>query len=171
MIRIKVWLFRLLLSACVFLAACALNSQPAPLTAGQSGVVAAAKAPQELAAQVLSEMGIADRYNQHFGNSVDIVLPPSANNSKLGDWLQKMIAREAGWKYAESKYTAALTANLSEAELKELLAIAQQPVMKKLMQTEAQAYIDSASVRRSRLQQVWDDYNSGKISVPPEVMR
>ena len=78
-----------------------------------------------------------------------------------------MLAREAGWKYVETDYIARLEADFSETELKELLNLPQQPLMQKLLRSQFQAYSNTSSARYQRLNQVWEDYNSGRIAPPP----
>jgi hypothetical protein len=43
--------------------------------------------------------------------------------------------------------------------------------MKKLLQAEMQSYADSSLERRKLMFKVWDDYQSGKINPPSEVLR
>ncbi|GET42563.1 No_hits_found [Microseira wollei NIES-4236] len=86
-------------------------------------------------------------------------------------WMQALLEQQAGWKYVESKYVAQLEANFSETELRELLNLAKQPSMKKLLQFEIEAYLNTVGERRELLFKVWDDYNSGVFNPPPEVLR
>ena len=164
------WRSKWLLGVCTILAACTANSQPDP--SQQSPAIGnTAQSKQELARAVLSEIGIAQHYDLYLGSIVDIVAPPTTNKPKFHEWLQGVLAREAGWSHAESSYPARLESTFSEAELKELLTLAKRPVMKKLLQAEVQAYADAAPKRRKRLDKVWNDYNSGRIQMPPEVMK
>ena len=41
--------------------------------------------------------------------------------------------------------------------------------MQKLLRSQLQAYGDTSPARYQRLNQVWDDYNSGRIDPPPLV--
>lgn len=124
---------------------------------------------QALAKAVLLEIGMAAQYDQFFWHSVDMaVFKP---RPVFAEWLQQLFAKRAGWAYAEDEYVSQLTANFSEAELQEILAMAKRPLMKKLLRAEMQAYQDASLERRQLLYEVWDDYNSGKIDVPPEVLR
>jgi hypothetical protein len=81
------------------------------------------------------------------------------------------LARVAGWKYVESQYVARLESNFSEMELQELLDLAKRPLMKKLLRTEIQAYEETGEKRARLLWKAWDDYNSGKINVPSNLLR
>ncbi|MFB2978630.1 hypothetical protein [Microseira sp. BLCC-F43] len=84
-------------------------------------------------------------------------------------WMQSLLEREAGWKYVEAKYISQLEANFSETELKELLDLAKHPLMKKLLQSEIQAYTNTTGERRELLFKVWDGYNRGAFPLPPDV--
>jgi hypothetical protein len=132
----------------------------------RAGVV---QSKQALAKAVLLEIGTAQQYDQFFWHSVDIaVVKP---RPVFAEWLQQLFAKRAGWAYAEDEYVAQLTANFSEAELQELLTLAKRPLIKKLLRAEMQAYQDASPERRQLLYEIWDDYNSGKVDVPPEVLR
>jgi len=129
--------------------------------------VPAPQSKRELARKVLSEIGIPEKYNLYFGSSIELAFPNGGeSNSKLRDWLQAVLVREAGWAKIENTYIARLEANFSEAELKELLQLSRQPLMKKLLQNELQAYADASPERRRLLSKFWDDYNSGNINPP-----
>ncbi|MEX0271904.1 DUF2059 domain-containing protein [Leptolyngbyaceae cyanobacterium UHCC 1019] len=169
MFNLQSWRSRWLLVVCIGLAACTANSQPEPFQQS-SAIGNTVQSKSELARAVLSEIGIAQHYDLYLGNSVDITVAPFTR-PKFHAWLQGILAQQAGWKYAESKYIVRLEATFSEAELKELLTLAKQPVMKKLLQAEVQAYVDAAPERRKLLQKVWNDYNSGRIQMPPEVLK
>ncbi|MBM0743219.1 DUF2059 domain-containing protein [Phormidium sp. CLA17] len=171
MCKLQTWRSKWLPIVCIIFVACTANSQPDPSQRGRSEIGTTAQPKQELAQAVLSEIGIAQHYDRYLGNSVDIVVAPATNRPKFHAWLQGVLAREAGWSHAKSSYLARLEATFSEAELKELLTLSKQPLMKKLMQTEVQAYVDASPERRKRLQKVWDDYNSGRIQIPPEVAK
>ncbi|UBF27905.1 DUF2059 domain-containing protein [Kovacikia minuta CCNUW1] len=152
------------------LTTCAATSQQKTSKEVSENPVTKIQSRRELAREVLRETGISQKYNLYLGNSVDLGLPFSTRNSKYREWLQAVLAREAGWAKIEDKYIARLEADFSESELKELLNLSRQPLMKRLLQNEMQAYVDSSEERRKLLSQVWDDYNSGKINPPPEVM-
>lgn len=170
MFNLQSWRSKWLLGVCIILAACTANSQPKP-PQQDPAIGNTAQSKQELARAVLSEIGIAQRYDRDLGNIVDIIVAPATYKPKFHAWMQGVLAREAGWKHAESNYLARLEATFSEAELKELLTLAKQPLMKKLMQAEVQAYADAAPERRKRLDKVGDDYQSGRIQMPPEILK
>jgi hypothetical protein len=127
---------------------------------------------RELAKAVLAEAGIVQRYDLYLGNSIDMVMTsPAPSNLKLMAWLKSLVAKEAGWKFAETTYVTQLEASFSAPELKQLLALAKQPLVKKLLQAELNAYSTAGGERRKRFFQVWDDYNSGRFNIPAEVLR
>ncbi len=128
------------------------------------------KSKKQLAREVLVELGIGKQYDLYFWNSVDISIV-NGSRTKFSAWLQKTLARVAGWKYVESQYVARLESNFSEMELQELLDLAKRPLMKKLLRSEIQAYEETGEKRARLLWQAWDDYNSGKINVPPNILR
>jgi arsenate reductase-like glutaredoxin family protein len=166
MLKIKLWISTLLLVFFISVSGCAANSQQAP-----SATATTIQSHQELAKVVLSEVGIAAQYDLHLGNSIDLALnPAAARNAKFVAWLQAQVVQKAGWKYAEAKYVTQLQASFSEQELKQLLTLAKQPLMKKLLRAESQAYADATSERRRLLDKFWNDYNSGLLNPPPEVL-
>ena len=135
---------------------------PAPITV-------TAKSKKQLARELLVELGIGKQYDLYFWNSVDLAYG-TGTRTKVSEWLQKTLAQVAGWRYVESQYVARLEANFSEMELKELMELAKRPLMKKLLRTEIQAYEETGTKRARLLFQAWDDYNSGKINMPPNLL-
>jgi hypothetical protein len=65
-------------------------------------------------------------------------------------------------------YAARLAADFSEDELKELLKVSKQPVLKKLLQSEVKAYADTSKQRFKIGFELWDKYNSGSVNLPSE---
>jgi hypothetical protein len=128
------------------------------------------KSKRQLAREVLVELGIGKQYDLYFWNSVDISYG-TGTRTKFSEWLQKTLARVAGWKYVESQYVSRLEANFSEVELQELLDLSKRPLMKKLLRSEIQAYEETGEKRAKLLYQAWDDYNSGKIAIPSNLMK
>ncbi|NJR31995.1 MAG: DUF2059 domain-containing protein [Chamaesiphon sp. CSU_1_12] len=143
------------------------NSQQLPLDAAQSKIFAQETAQYKLASELLSESGIATRYDMHFDHSIGALIG-KGDDFKLYARFRKMFAREIGWKHFKDTYAARLAADFSEDELKELLKLSKQPVMKKLLQSEFKAYTDTSKQRFKIGFKLWDEYNSGKISLPPD---
>ena len=79
---------------------------------------------------------------------------------------RKMFAQEIGWKHFKDAYTARLEADFSEDELKELLKLSKQPLMRKLLQSEVKTYIDTSKQRFKMGFELWNSYNDGKINLP-----
>ncbi|GBO56604.1 hypothetical protein APA_4939 [Pseudanabaena sp. lw0831] len=127
------------------------------------------KSKKQLARELLVELGIGKQYDLYFWNSVDLAYG-TGTRTKVSEWMQKTLAQVAGWRYVESQYVARLEANFSEMELKELMELAKRPLMKKLLRTEIQAYEETGTKRARLLFQAWDDYNSGKINIPPNLL-
>jgi len=84
--------------------------------------------------------------------------------------MQEGVERGAGWATIEDKYIARIEASFSESELKELLKLSKQPPIQKLLQNEIQLYTDVSEQRRKLMFRFWDDYNSGKILPPAELL-
>jgi Uncharacterized protein conserved in bacteria (DUF2059) len=169
MFKLKLYLSGSLLVFCIFVTACVPNFQQEATSKVIAEKSNMSTAKRQLAKEVLAETGIAEEYDLHFNNITDITFPASMTNERFRNWLQGVLTQEAGWKHIEDQYITKLEANFSEAELTELLNLSKQPLMKKLLQTEIQAYSSTAKERRKLLDKVWNDYNSGNISVPPEV--
>ena len=159
------WLIACVSFASFTVIASAETSQDSP-----TSITVPLKSKKQLAREVLVELGIGKQYDLYFWNSVDISIV-NGSRTKFSAWLQKTLARVAGWKYVESQYVARLEANFSEMELQELLDLAKRPLMKKLLRAEIQAYEETGEKRARLLWQAWDDYNSGKINVPSNILR
>ncbi len=95
---------KFLLLFCIFITACVTNSQQKSAIEVRSEIVTTVKSNQELAREILLDIGIAERYDFYLGNSVDITIPASTKNSEFRAWLQGVLVREAGWKHIEDKY-------------------------------------------------------------------
>jgi Uncharacterized protein conserved in bacteria (DUF2059) len=143
------------------------NSQQLPLDKGQPNTSARETSKYKLASEVLPEIGIAKRYDMHFDHLMGTLIG-KGNDFKLYARFRKMFAREIGWKYFKDAYAARLEADFSEDELKELLNLSKQPVMKKLLQSEVKAYLDTSKQRFKMGFELWDKYNNGNISLPPD---
>jgi hypothetical protein len=159
----------LILVACMFLFACSSSSVDYAGRNVDASITVDTKSKKQLAKDLLVELGIGKQYDLYFWNSVDIAYG-TGNRTKVSEWLQKTLAQVAGWKYVESEYVARLEANFSEIELQELLELAKRPLMKKLLQTEIQGYEETGEKRARLLFKAWDDYNSGKINMPPNLL-
>ncbi|MCU0570783.1 MAG: hypothetical protein MUF49_29965 [Oculatellaceae cyanobacterium Prado106] len=145
--------------------------QVAIASAEQEGAIAPLAKP-ELALQILTKIGTVAQYDRYLSNSVDIALPlGSPHAARIAGWLQQSMAQRAGWKQVEQIYVDRLITDFTETELQEFLELAQHPLLQKLLRSEMQAYADSASKRRQHLQQFWEDYNSGAIVPPPEILQ
>lgn len=140
------------------------NSQQAP-----TSTTVPIKSKKQLARELLVELGIGKQYDLSFWNSVDLAYG-TGTRTKFSEWLQQMLAKAAGWKYVESQYVARLEANFTEMELMELLDLAKRPLMKKFLRSQIQAYEETGEKRARLIFKVWEDYNSGKINVPPNLL-
>lgn len=180
-IKIESRILAFLLILGLTLAGCLANFQPAlsakvPLEQAspipsQPASPKPAQAKQELARAILSEAKIGKQYNLHLGVGIDMALSPETlKKTKFVAWLESLVVREAGWNYAENLYAAQLSANFSEAELKELLSLVKQPLLKKLVQTEMKSYVAASGERRRLLSKLWDNYNNGLFVPPPDAI-
>ena len=142
------------------------NSQRLPFGEAQSKISARDTSKYKLASEVLPEIGIAKRYDLHFDHLLGML--SGDKDFKLYPRFRKMFVREIGWKYFKDAYAARLTADFSEDELKELLKLSKQPVMKKLLQSEIRAYMDTSKQRFKMGSQLWEKYNEGVINLPPD---
>lgn len=171
MFKLKFYVSSFLIIFSILVTACLANSQQQTPQKVRAKIESTTTSKKELARQVISEAGIAKKYDLYLNNIVDITISPSTNNDQFREWLQGVLAKEAGWKHIEAQYITSLEANFSEAELKELLNLSKQPLMKKLLQAEIQAYTNTSKKRRTLLDKVWNDYNSGKITPPQDILR
>jgi hypothetical protein len=167
--KIKILHSKLILISFILLTTCIANSQQSLSKKVNSETLSKTQSKRELAREVLTSTGIAEKYNLYLGNSIDMSLPSA--KPKFRKWMQEVLVREAGWTKIESKYIARLEKNFSESELKELLKLSKQPLAKKLLKDEIQAYTDVSEERQKLLFKVWDNYNSGIISPPAELLK
>ncbi|MBL1176581.1 DUF2059 domain-containing protein [Pantanalinema sp. GBBB05] len=158
----------LFLVICItFFTAYIANSQQLPFDENQFRTSAKEIYKSELASELLIETGIAKRYNMHFDHLMGVLIG-NGKDSKLYTRFRGMFVREIGWEHFKDAYAARLAADFSEDELKELLALSKQPVMKKLLQSEFNAYIDTSEQRFRMGFELWNNYNMGRISLPPD---
>ncbi|BAZ36628.1 hypothetical protein NIES4101_25470 (plasmid) [Calothrix sp. NIES-4101] len=143
------------------------NSQQLPLVEYQSKTSARETTKYKLATEVLLEIGIAQRYDMHFDHLMGTLIG-KGDDFKLYTRFRKMFAREIGWRHFKDAYAARMEADFSEDELKKLLNLSKQPVMKKLLQSEVKAYMDTSKQRFKMGFDLWDNYNNGKINLPPD---
>ncbi|AFY44224.1 DUF2059 domain-containing protein [Nostoc sp. PCC 7107] len=143
------------------------NSQQLPLVEYQAKTSARETSKYKLATELLLKTGIAKRYDTHFDHLMGMLIG-QGNDSKLYTRFRKMFVREIGWRHFKDAYAARLEADFSEDELKKLLNLSKQPVMKKLLQSEVKAYMDTSKQRFQMGFELWENYNNGKISLPPD---
>jgi Uncharacterized protein conserved in bacteria (DUF2059) len=140
------------------------NSQRLLLSESQSKTSNRETSKYKLASEVLPEIGIAKRYDLHFDHLMGTLIGKRENSEYAR--FRKMFVREIGWKYFKDAYAARLEADFSVDELKELLKLSKQPVMKKLLQSETKVYMDTSKQRFKIGFQLWENYNEGKINLP-----
>jgi len=158
----------LFLAVCItFFTAYIANSQQHPLDANQFRTSAKETYKSELASELLLETGIANRYDMHFDHLMGALIG-DGNDFELYTRFRGMFVREVGWEHFKNAYAARLEADFSEDELKELLNLSKQPVMQKLLQSEVNAYMDTSEQRFRMGFELWDNYNMGRISLPPD---
>lgn len=143
------------------------NSQQLPLNENQSETSGRETYKFELASELLREIGIAKRYDMHFDHLMGALIGNS-NDFELYARFREMFVREIGWEHFKDAYAERLEADFSEDELKELLNLSRQPVMKRLLQSEVNAYVDTSTQRFEMGFELWDNYNMGRISLPPD---
>ncbi|XHX77189.1 MAG: DUF2059 domain-containing protein [Stenomitos frigidus ULC029] len=143
------------------------HSQQLPLSEDQSKGSAGETSKYKLASEVLPAIGIAKRYDMHFDHLMGTLIG-KGDDFKLYARFKTMFVREIGWEHFRDAYVARLEADFSEDELKDLLNLSKQPVMKKLLQSEVKAYMDTSRQRAKMGFELWNNYNSGKIDLPPE---
>jgi hypothetical protein len=143
------------------------SSQRLSLGESQSKMSAKEISKDKLASELLPAIGIAKRYDLHFDHLLGTLIG-KGDELKLYARFRKMFAREIGWKHFKDAYAARLATDFSEDELKELLKLSKQPVMKKLLQSEVKAYLDTSKQRFKMGFELWDNYNNGKIILPPD---
>jgi Uncharacterized protein conserved in bacteria (DUF2059) len=143
------------------------NPQRLPLGDVQSKTSTRDTSKYKLASELLLQIGIAKRYDMHFDHLMGTLIG-KGDDFKLYTRFRKMFVREIGWKHFKDTYAARLETDFSEDELKELLNLSKQPVMKKLLQSEIRAYMDTSKQRFKMGFELWDKYNNGEISLPPD---
>lgn len=143
------------------------NSQQLPSSETRSITSTRETSKFKLASELLPEIGIAKRYDMHFDHLLGTLIG-KGDDLKLYERFRKMFVREIGWQHFKDAYIARLEADFSEDELKELLNLSKQPVMKKLLQSEVKAYMDTSKQRFKKGSELWVNYNDGKIDLPSD---
>lgn len=170
MFKLKLKVSRLLvlfLSICfVFFAVQVTQAQTVAPADNPAQIMAQATSKEQLASEVLSAIGIAQRYDMHFDHVIGMLL--GQDNLGLSAKFKKMFIREIGWKHFADAYVERLVADFSEDELKELLKLAKQPLMQKILQSEVKAYADTSKQRFGMGVVLWDRYNQGQIDLPAD---
>lgn len=157
----------LLLVVCItFFTVDVVNSQQLSLDQNQSKISAKETYKFKLATDVLLEMGIAKRYDMYFDHMIGSLIG-NGDDFKLYARFRKMVTKEIGWEHFKDAYAARLETDFSQDELKELLNLSKQPVMKKLLQSEFNAYLNTSKQRFKMGYALWDNYSNGKIVLPP----
>ena len=171
MLKIKSWVITILFILSILLIGYVVSAQQVSLMKVASKVKATVQSKHVLARAVLTETGIAKQYNLLLGNGLEMAFnQEKLGNAKLVAWMESLLAQEAGWKHVEAKYTAQLEANFSEAELRKILNLAKQPLMKNLLQAEIEAYTNSAGERHRLISKFWDNYVAGLFIPPSDVL-
>jgi hypothetical protein len=152
---------------CTFSFAQSANSEKIYLSQNQSKISTQETSKQKLARDILIQLGISKRYDLHFEHMIG-ALVGSSFNSRLSSRFRKMSVQQAGWNYVEDFYIKRLEVDFSETELKELLNLSKNPLMKKLLQSEIKGYEESSKNRYKLTYKLWENYNSGKINLPSE---
>ena len=143
------------------------NSQQLPLDENQSQTSARDTYKSDLASELLLEIGIAKRYDMHFDHLLGTIIG-NGTDFELYARFRGMFIREIGWEHFKDAYAARLEADFSEDELNELLNLSKQPVMKKLLQSEVNAYMDTSEQRFRMGFELWNNYNTGRVNLPPD---
>jgi hypothetical protein len=167
--KVKLYFFKFLVALCLVLFCTGLTVSIATSqqTHARSIPLELAAQPlptKELASKVLSGIGVANQYDMYFDHAIGIVL--TSSNDKFKRQVRELMAREAGWKYVQDDYVARLVADFSTAELKDLLRLSQQPLVQRLLRSEIQAYNATIPKRYKLLNELWNNYNNGGITLP-----
>ncbi|MDX2254394.1 MAG: DUF2059 domain-containing protein [Pseudanabaenaceae cyanobacterium bins.39] len=141
------------------------NSQQFSLAQSPAKISPQNNAKYQLAARVIQDLGIPARYNMHFDHLMG-TLTGKGDDSQLYARFRKMFVREIGWQHFKDGYVARFAADFSEDELQELLNLSKQPLMKKLVQAEMKAYMDTSKQRFKMGFELWDNYSNGNINFP-----
>lgn len=171
MVKVKLqfskFLALLMVICLTFFAVQVTKAQKAVLAEDQSQIAVKETSKYQLASEVLSAIGIASRYDMHFDHLMGTLIG-KGDDFKLYARFRQMFVREIGWEHFKDAYAARLEADFSEDELKELLNLAKQPLMQKVLQSEVKAYMDTSQQRFKMGFELWNNYNDGKISLPSD---
>ena len=126
------------------------------------------RSKKDLAKAVLSELGVASRFDLYLTRGADQVAGGDIRDPKIHQWLQGLWIQELGWSTVEEAYVAHFEAKFSEAELKELLVLSKNPTMKKLMNEELMAFRSTFTQRNKTFARFWYRYNALEFSPPEE---
>jgi hypothetical protein len=126
---------------------------------------------RELAKAVLSELGVASRFDAYPAGGADQAAEGDDRHPKFRQWLQGLRVRELGWTKVEEAYIAHFESKFSEAELKELLVLSKNPTVRKLLNEELDAYRATFDQRNKMFAVFWRRYNALEFSPPDDATK
>jgi hypothetical protein len=126
---------------------------------------------REMAKAVLSELGVAARFDSYLTRGADQVAGGDVQNPKLHQWLQGLWVQELGWTTVEDAYIAHFESKFSEAELKELLVFSKNPTVRKLLNEELQAFRATFDRRNKTFAAFWRRYNELQFAPPADATK
>jgi hypothetical protein len=141
------------------------------LVVSASVFAAETQSKKELAKTVLSELGVATRFDTYITLGADQAAGGDIRNPKLHQWHQGLWIQELGWSTVEDAYIAHFEAKFSESELKELLVLSKNPTIKKLLNEELIAFRSTFTQRNKTFARFWHRYNSMEFSPPEEAQK
>ncbi len=136
-----------------------------------TGLSAQTLTKRELAKTVLTELGVASRFNVYLTSGADQVSGGAIQNPRMHQWMQGLWVQELGWTKVEDAYIAHFESKFSEAELKELLVLSKNPTVRKLLKEEVDAFKATLEQRNKNFAIFWRRYNALDFLPPDNVTK
>lgn len=135
-------------------------------------VIAADRASKrDLARAVLQELGVSARFDAYLTRGADQAAGGVIQNAKLHQWQQKLWVQELGWRTVEDAYIAHFETKFTDKELAELLALSKNPVVRKLLDEELNAFRSTFIARNKNFEVFWRKLNSLEFEPPEDVFK
>ena len=121
---------------------------------------------RELVKAVLSELGVAARFDGYLVAGADRSAGGTVSDPKTHQWLQELWVQELGWTKCEDAYIAHFESKFSDTELQELMVLSKSPTVRKLLEEELAAYRSTFDLRNKVFSTFWHRYNSLEFRPP-----
>ncbi len=126
---------------------------------------------RDRAKAVLQELGISTRFDVYLTRGADQAAGGVIQNAKFHQWQQNLWIRELGWRTVEDAYVVHFETKFTDKELIELHDLAKNPVIRKLLDEELNAFRATFVARNKTFEAFWQKLNSFEFEPPADVLK